>query len=280
MRVLVTGAQGFTGRYVVARLAERGHEAVPLAADLRDAAALADAAATVRPDATIHLAARAFVDSGDYHGFYAVNQVGTFSLLDALARAAPGTPVLLASSAQVYGGSTAGLIDESHPFAPPNHYALSKAAMEQGAAFWGDRLRLVVARPFNYTGVGQEERYLVPKIVSHFRRREPAIELGNLHVRRDFGDVRTVADAYVALVERDAGPGPFNVATGRVSDIASILDHLASRTGHRIAVRVNPAFVRANDVPEFGGDHRRLRAALPDWRPRALEDTLDWMLAD
>lgn len=280
MRVLVTGAHGFTGRYVADALGKRAHEALALESDLLDAVALRQEVRTARPDATIHLAARAFVDSSDFGAFYGVNQVGTFNLLDALAEASPGSTVLLASSAQVYGGAASGLLDEEQPLNPGNHYALSKAFMEQGAALWADRLHLLVARPFNYTGEGQEERYLVPKIVAHFRRRDPVIELGNLHVLRDFGDVRAVADAYVGLVEaRNLPARVYNVASGVLSSIGGIVEHLSKRTGYRIEVRVNPAFVRANDVAELGGDASRLRSALPGWGPRPLADTLDWMLA-
>lgn len=282
MRVLVTGQQGFTGRYVSNELDRRGHDVVALAGDLRDPAAVRQEIAAARPDATIHLAAQAFVDSTDYDGFYGVNQVGTFNLLEALAATVPQSTVLLASSAQVYGNAAAGLLTEEQPLRPANHYALSKAFMEQGAAaLWGDRLHLLIARPFNYTGVGQEERYLVPKIVAHFRQRAPSIELGNLHVLRDFGDVRAVADAYVDLVETrdDLSDGVFNVASGVLTSVGQIIEHLAERTGHKIEVRVNPVFVRANDVPELGGDSTRLRAALSGWSPRRLTDTLDWMLS-
>jgi GDP-6-deoxy-D-talose 4-dehydrogenase len=92
--------------------------------------------------------------------------------------------------------------------------------------------------------------------------------------------VRAVADAYVGLVEApDLPDRVFNVASGVLSSIGGIVDALTARTGHRIEVRVNPAFVRANDVAELGGDARRLRAALPGWSPRPLADTLEWMLA-
>lgn len=277
MRIAVTGARGFTGRYVLDRLCAQGDEPVALAADVRDAAALRTEVRAIRPDAAIHLAARAFVQSDDVDGFYAVNQLGSFAVLDALAAAAPGIPVLLASSAQVYGAQATGLIDEAAPMQPANHYALSKAAMELGARLWADRLAVTIARPFNYTGVGQEDRYLIAKVVAHVRRREPVIELGNIDVARDFGDVRSVADAYAGLIRRGA-PGTFNIATGRVTTVRQVIDLLAELTGHRPEVRVNPAFVRAQDVPVLGGRNDALRAALPEWTPIALTDTLAWML--
>lgn len=279
MRVLVTGAQGFTGRYVIEVLKQRGHEAVEAAADLLDIDALRHDVEAARPEATIHLAARAFVGSSDYRSFYEVNQIGTFNLLAVLASAAPASMVLLASSAQVYGGAASGLLTEDQPLRPSNHYALSKMFMERGATMWAGQLRLLIARPFNYTGVGQDENYLVPKIVAHFRRREPVVELGNLHVRRDFGDVRSVAEAYVKLVEAPEGLATcYNVASGALSSIGDILEQLTRLTGHQIDVRVNPAFVRANDVAELGGDATLLRSALAGWAPLPLTDTLQWML--
>ncbi|WP_174278211.1 NAD-dependent epimerase/dehydratase family protein [Sphingomonas bacterium] len=278
MRVAVTGADGFTGRYLLPELARRGHEPVPLVADIADARALAAEVTAAAPDAIVHLAARAFVADDDYAGFYTVNQVGTFHLLDATARARPGARVILASTAQVYGAQAAGLLVEDRPVLPANHYALSKAAMEAGSRFWADRLRITVVRPFNYTGVGQEGRYLVPKIIDHFRRRAPLIELGNLDVRRDFGDVRAVADAYAGLLEASAPPAVVNVAAGVLESVRGIVARLEALTGHAMDVRVNPAFVRADDVPELGGDVGRLRAALPGWRPRPLAETLPWML--
>jgi GDP-6-deoxy-D-talose 4-dehydrogenase len=277
MRVAVTGAGGFTGRFVTDALAARGAEWVALDADLTDGDAVERAVAETPFDRVIHLAARAFVGVADWEGFYQVNQLGTFRLLDAVARHRPGARVVMASSAQVYGPGAEGLIAEDAPTRPANHYAVSKLASEWGAARWADRLEVVVTRPFNYTGVGQGAEYLVPKIVAHFRDRAATIELGNTWVRRDFGDVRSVADAYAGLALAEDAPAVVNLATGRVWSIDDLLDRLEALSGHRPAVRVNPAFVRANDVPVLGGDVSRLRAALPGWEPRELGDTLAWM---
>lgn len=277
MRVALTGAGGFTGRFVQAALAERGVECVPLAADLTDSDAVEREIAETPFDRLIHLAALAFVGVADWQGFYQVNQVGSFRLLDAVARHRPGARCLLASSAQVYGAGAEGLIAEDAPTNPANHYALSKLAMERGAVFWSDRLEIVVTRPFNYTGVGQSTEYLLPKIVDHFRRRAPVIELGNTWVKRDFGDVRAVAQAYAGVILADEPPAIVNIATGRVSAIDDVLAVLEEVSGHRLEVRVNPAFVRANDVPVLGGNVSRLMAALPGWVPRDLADTLTWM---
>lgn len=279
MRVAVTGASGFTGRFVVDELTRRGAKSVPLEADLCDAEGLDRAVRELEFDCLVHLAAQAFVDTSDWAGFYRVNQIGTFNLLDAIARAKPGTRCVVASSAQIYGPGAEGLIAEDAPSNPGNHYALSKWAMERGTGMWRDRLEIVITRPFNYTGVGQSVDYLVPKIVDHFRRKAASIQLGNLWVKRDFGDVRSVAEVYAGLALADAPPPLVNICSGHVSSIDDIVATLTALSGHDVHVETNPAFVRKNDVETLGGDDSILRAALPGWQSRKLRDTLQWMYA-
>ena len=279
MRIGLTGADGFTGAYILAQLARQGMECVALSADLTEPEAVAAEVDSKPFDRLIHLAGEAFVASGDWRRFYAVNQLGTLTLLDRLAQCRPGMRCILASSAQVYGPGASGRIAEDYPPRPSNHYAFSKLAMEICADAFADQLEIVVTRPFNYTGVGQQLRYVIPKIVDHFRRRAPRIELGNVEVRRDFGDVRTVAEAYAGLVLADSPPSLVNIATGNDHSIREIVAMAEAVTGHSIAIEVNPAFLRDNEVPVLVGDQCRLKAALPSWQPRPFEETLEWMLA-
>ncbi|MDN4632349.1 GDP-mannose 4,6-dehydratase [Sphingomonas sp. PsM26] len=277
MRVALTGATGFTGRFVSSALEQAGVTPVALQVDLRDRDAVVAAVDALEFDRVIHLAGHAFVEARDWQAFYTVNQLGTLNLLDAVAQKRPGARCILASSAQVYGPKAEGLIAESAPTNPVNHYAISKRAMELGADLWRDQLDIVVTRPFNYTGIGQDTQYLIPKIVDHFRRKADVIELGNTWVRRDFGDVRSVAEAYCGLALADDVPPVVNIATGAVSSIGDLLEQLHAISGHRLEVQVNPAFVRKGDVEVLGGDATLLRAALPTWQPRAISDTLTWM---
>lgn len=301
-RILVTGASGFTGRYVVAELKAQGCHAVGLGthpatedgwarglaiadaylqADLRDRGQVSEVIGAVQPDIVVHLAALAFVGHGEPNDFYEVNLMGTRNLLDALAAAkAPVGRVLLASSANVYGNSDRELLDESTLPAPANDYAVSKLAMEYMASLWRDRLPIAMTRPFNYTGVGQAGNFLVPKIVDHFRRRAPVIELGNLDVWRDFSDVRFVAKSYAALaVHPDAVGATLNVCSGVTHSLREIIGLCAEITGHDIEVRVNPDFVRANEVKSLRGDDTRLRRLVGGLENPPLRTTLEWMLA-
>jgi GDP-6-deoxy-D-talose 4-dehydrogenase len=287
-RVLVTGHKGFTGRYVVTALRSAGYEVVGLAErpddlespaiNLLDRAGVADVVAEARPDSVIHLAAIAFVAHGDADEMYRTNVVGTRHLIEALANL-PTRPraVLLASSANVYGNSEVELLSESVEPSPANDYAVSKLAMEYMAKLWLDRLPLAVARPFNYTGVGQAENFLLPKIVSHFQRGEQVIELGNIDVARDFQDVRFVADAYVRLLSANAAGQTVNLCSGTSVSLMQVIGMMQDIAGYDIEVRVNPAFVRGNEVARLTGDNRRLRALIGPLGIIPLRTTLEWM---
>ena len=155
--------------------------------------------------------------------------------------------------------------------------------MEYAARLYADRLPLIMARPFNYTGVGQSESFLIPKIVSHVRRRAPVIELGNLEVARDFSDVRNVAELYRRLLEAPAAVGQtFNVCSGQAWSLNDVLTMAREISGHDFDVRVNPAFVRQNEVKTLIGSRARLDAVVgqaSNPMPEiALRDTLRWML--
>lgn len=280
MRIALTGAAGFTGRFVSAALEKAGATPVALQVDLRDREAVKQAVDALDFDRLIHLAGHAFVDAADWESFYAVNQLGTLNLLDAVARKMRGIRCILASTAQVYGPHAEGMITEDTPTNPVNHYAISKRAMEQGANLWRDKLEIVITRPFNYTGRGQNIQYLIPKIVDHFLRRADVIELGNTWVRRDFGDVRSVAEAYAGLALVAAVPPVVNIATGTVYSIDDILNELTAVSGHRLQVKVNQAFVRKGDVDVLGGSSMLLRDTLPDWKPLPISDTLKWMYTE
>ncbi|OUS16209.1 GDP-mannose 4,6 dehydratase [Gammaproteobacteria bacterium 50_400_T64] len=279
MRILVTGLNGFTGRYLKAELEAHGHTVIGLQADLTDPNAVATEIKDTAPQAVAHLAGVAFVGHGDANAFYQVNLIGTRNLLAALAQHTPDvSAVLLASSANVYGNQSEGVLNEGARPNPANDYAVSKLAMEHMARLWSDSLPLMITRPFNYTGLGQDTKFLIPKIVSHFREQKPVIELGNLDVSRDFGDVRAVCEAYRKLIEACPSGKTINVCSGLKHTLRSIIALCENITGHGIEVQVNPDFVRANEVRVLVGDNSRLHSLINNWQPYPLEQTLRWML--
>ena len=279
MKIMLTGAAGFTGLFLKQQAEAAGHTLWPLAADLTDKAAVAVEVAQAQPEAVVHLAAISFVGHADEAAFYSVNVLGTLNLLAALAALpVPPSKVLLASSANVYGNCDASPITEAQAPAPVNHYATSKLAMEHMALTYADRLPLVITRPFNYTGPGQAPQFLIPKLVSHFARRADRIELGTLHVEREFNDVRMVCAAYIGLLTHGQPGQVYNVCSGEPHTLQYVIATLQAITGHHMAVNVNPAFVRANEVQRLCGSPAKLHAAVGPLGQWGLEDTLRWML--
>ncbi|NWK95293.1 GDP-mannose 4,6 dehydratase [Sphingobium lactosutens] len=293
---LITGAAGFTGRYLARRLAEQGHRLCGLfreppqdriegmaeshVCDLADGPGLRAVLDAVQPDHVVHLAAIAFVAHGDIGEMYRTNVIGTRTLLGALEMMdRKPRSVLVASSANIYGNGRDGMLDESMPPAPANDYGVTKVAGELISGLATARLPIIVTRPFNYTGVGQSKSFLIPKIVDHVRQRAPEIELGNLDVARDFSDVRMVVDTYARLLETPAAiGGTFNVCSGRATSLHAVLDAVRRISGHDFAVRVNPAFVRADEVKSLCGNAARIESVIGPLRHVPLDDTLTWML--
>ena len=279
MRLLLTGAEGFTGRHLTAAAQVTGYTVIGLKTDLTDAAAVAVEVAAVAPTHVVHLAAISAVTHADEDAFYQVNLFGTLNLLKALA-ALPVLPqkVLLASSANVYGKQGGAAIAETVCPKPVNHYAMSKLAMEYMAATYADKLPLVMTRPFNYTGVGHDLRFVIPKVIDHFARKALVIELGNLDVYREYNDVRQVCDAYLKLLDKGVVGEIYNVCSGRAVSLREVLALMTEISGWQPEVRVNPGFVRANEIHALTGSPEKLTACIgPVWSGD-FKSLLAWML--
>jgi nucleoside-diphosphate-sugar epimerase len=282
-QVFVTGLSGFTGPHLARALQDAGHQVLGARAadgfDLLAPQSLTAALAAAAPDYVVHLAAVSAVTHSNASELYAVNTIGTANLLEAIAAAAPGVrKVLLASSANVYGNAAADPIDETVPPAPVNHYACSKLAMEFIARTWFERLPILIVRPFNYTGPGQTETFLIPKLVAHYAQRRPVLELGNIDVERDFSDVRMVADAYVRLLATDAASTVVNVCSGVGRSLRSVLEALRAITGHEPQLHIAQHLVRRAEVHRLVGSNARLRALIGELRYTDFDRLLRWMV--
>ena len=291
MRALVTGSKGFVGRWLVAHLEARGDQVTGLDAevDITDAAAIAEAVATVNPDAVLHLAAQASVGASwrDQAETYEVNTVGAVNVLGAAAGCARPPRVLLISSSEVYGRVTESdlPVTEDQPFAPVSPYAASKAAAEIAAiqAWLGSGLEVVRARPFNHTGPGQRTDFVVPALARQVAEAvasgAEALYTGNLEARRDISDVRDVVRAYRDLAVSGQAGEAYNVCSGRAVSIRDVAERLLRIAGVDVPIVVDPERVRPVDLPELRGDPTKLRRAT-GWEPRIdLDETLADVLA-
>ena len=279
MRLLITGQEGFTGQHLLQHAHHGAHHVDGLQSNLCDKHALLHEVMQAAPTHVIHLAAISAVTHGDPVEIYESNVIGSLNLLESLAKL-PNAPqkIILVSSAYVYGNdSQRSILDESMPLYPSNHYAISKYAMELMAKNYA-QLPIVIVRPFNYTGVGHDERFVIPKIISHYAQQAKTIELGDIDAKREYNDVRDVVDIYLRLLELGVPGKIYNVASGRPVSVRSVLSRLHALTGRELHVVQNPQFMRSNEIACLVGNGQQLVNALGpvNWRP--LDETLRWML--
>ena len=243
-----------------AKLAEAaGHRITALQSNITDAPALEAEVLTTDPDWVIHFAGISFVASKDDEAFYREHALGSSNLLASLCKLQKKpVKVLLASSATVYGNSNVAHASEDQQLNPIDHYAMSKVAMEEMAKTFMDRLPIIIARPFNYTGPGQKGNFLIPKLIAHFTQKNALIELGNLNVEREFNDINMICEAYLNLLQYGTPAETYNVGSGNARSLKQVIETLIQMTGHAIEVKVNPDFVRANEVRRMCADPAKL----------------------
>ena len=182
--------------------------------------------------------------------------------------------VLIASSAAVYGNIEGELDEEMCP-QPVNHYGNSKLVMENMAKGYYDRLNIIIVRPFNYTGTGQENHFLIPKIVAHYKENKKEIELGNIDVYREFNNVQYVVRCYTKLLFSEYKSDIFNVCSGNAININYILNVMNQLADYAIKVNVNPKFVRKNEIDILKGNPQKLFAHIGNFTEEyTLQSTL------
>ena len=303
MKVLVTGADGFVGQWLVHALLGAGHSVtgavrdgrampgrltpaelsavrwVPL--DLQDHASV-DQVAQEPSDWVVHLAAVASsVEAGRDPGHaWAVNAAGTARLVESLAGGADARRVVVVSTSEVYGAGEPRPRRETDQVNPGSPYAASKAAAEIASLEAGRRtgLAVMVARPFPHTGPGQSTTYVAPAFLDRIRLAQRtgavAVKTGNLDPIRELLDVRDVVEAYVALLERGRSGEIYNVARGAGIAIGELFERIAEVAGVRVLPEPDPSLLRANDVPHLVGDPTKITSETGWTASRPLAQTL------
>jgi GDP-4-dehydro-6-deoxy-D-mannose reductase len=309
MRSLVTGAAGFVGRHLIAELLSREHRVAGIVhpgdrgattlgdgvaqhvLDILDDAALGDVVRRFSPQAIFHLAAFANPEASwkEARRTLETNILGAHNVLQAAAASESKPTVLLVGSAQQYGEVPAAEqpIREDRALRPLTPYAVSKTTQELlgQRSFRSDGLPVLCTRSFNHTGPGQSDSYvcssLARQVVEVERGvREPLIRVGNLEARRDFTDVRDVAGAYVAIVERGRAGQVYNVCSGEAVSIREALDTLIGLARARVQVVIDPARYHSLDVPLMVGDPSRLEQETGWSRRHSFAGTLQDLLED
>jgi GDP-4-dehydro-6-deoxy-D-mannose reductase len=291
VRALVTGAGGFCGRHLLKHLDDQRVEVHTIGiratsanhhhADLRDVAAVTAAVAAVRPLYVFHLAG---VSGGrDVASYYSVNTVYAAVLFEALESARIVCPVLLVGTAAEYGLVSAGELPVTELAVPRpySHYGVSKLAQTQMGLVLGAAGRpVVVVRPFNVIGVGMPDHGAVQSFARQIAdviagRRDPVVEVGNLETFRDFVDVEDVVRIYWRLIQAPAAYGQIiNICSGTPTSLRDIFQMLVAAADGPVAVKTDPARVKALDIDRHYGSADRLRAILGDSPSANVHQTL------
>lgn len=301
---MVTGANGFVGRHLIAALRAHGvsdliewhrrPEALGTSpsrrvrhVDVLDPVAVRRALADDRPSHICHLAGAPHVGDAWRNALptLQVNVLGTHHLLDALRQTHPSCRALIVTSGMIYRAGPAALTEEA-PLVPSSPYGFSKLAQDQLArlAADDDGLDVVVARPFNHIGPGQDPSFAVASFARQIALIEaglapPTLSVGNLDARRDLTDVRDVVAAYVRMLTSAPRGTALNVCSGRAHRIGDLLEGLRAHSRVALTVTSDPARMRPSDVPLLLGSHDRLTHML-GWTPTIpIEDTLSDTLA-
>ena len=288
-KVLITGINGFTGihleRYltlqgfdVFGTLLETPQVSNHFQCDIRHKSDVKNVITRIKPDYVVHIAAISFVGESNASLIYDVNVMGTENILQALVEAdIKPKKVIVVSSATVYGNQGQEILDESMCPKPVNHYGISKLAMEHMTANYFKHLNIIITRPFNYTGIGQAKHFLIPKIVHHFRERKETIELGNLDVRREFNDVNYICELYSRLLLSEIKSEFINIASNRGVKLLDVIKNMNQISGYTIEVKVNPNFVRKDEIKSLTGSTKKLIALLGETKQKTFIETLKEM---
>lgn len=287
-KVLITGCDSFTGKYLSKHLEKFDYEVFGTSlfhegnkkyrCDITKKEDVKKVLDTVKPHFIIHLSGISFAAHENNEDFYKVNTIGTLNILDMLVELGLNPKkIILASSATVYGNQGVEVLDEGLCPKPANHYGASKYAMESLAKNYFDKFNIIITRPFNYTGVGQEEHFLIPKIVKHFKEGKRVIELGNLDVSREFNDVSFVCEVYEKLLQCNETAKIVNIASNRAIQLLDIIDLMNEIAGYKINVRVNPVFVRKDEIKTLAGSPEKLFSLIGKVEQKEFKDTLRGM---
>lgn len=299
MKALIFGIGGFVGRYLSEELKSHGYEVA--GSDIMDECNLSGVEYTkgdlldpefvdglvdsTKPDAIINLAAISSVGASWKipQTTIQVNVVGALNILEAAGKHARNAKILFIGSSEEYCAKS-GIINENDPISANNPYGISKVAQEQFVECYRSRfgLKIHYVRPFNHTGVGQRDSFVLPSFckqaaVLELTGEPGEIHVGNLSAKRDFSDVRDVARAYRMILESDDDRVIFNVGSGEAHGLDEMLEYIVSLCSVDVKIVVDEDRYRPVDTPVVQCDNSLIKEKL-GWTPEySIFDTLKEM---
>lgn len=284
MKVLITGIDGFTGIHLSNYLKRYNYEVFGTSlkkedknifkCDITNKNDIKQVIEKVNPDYIIHLAAISFVGHTNYEDFYKINVIGTQNLLESIKNI---KKVIIASSAVVYGKQNSEILNENMSPNPVNHYGISKFGTEQIAKTFFDKFDVIITRPFNYTGLYQNNSFLVPKIVDAYKKNQKEIKLGNLDVIREINSIDFVCEVYKRLLEKDVKNEIVNIASKREIHLRKIITLMNEISGYEIKVIQDEKLIRKNEIKKLIGDNTLLTSLIGEVENKSLKKILEKM---
>ena len=296
MKALITGSEGFVGRYLRTELVNAGYQVTgadliggeyTYKIDLLNADAVYRMMEEVNSDVVFHLAAVADVSLSwkKPQATMMVNIVAAVNIMEAIRRInIEGIKLVLVGSSDQYGsmGTAGASVDENVEMKPVTPYAISKRAQEEMAVLYAKSygLKVCMTRSFNHSGAGQRKGFIIPDFASGIVQVERGLakdlQVGNLTSRRDFTHVKDVVRAYRLIAEKGISGEIYNVGSGSTYSIQDILDKLIKLAKCPVPVRCDPARMRPSDTPVICCNHTKLTRET-GWLP---EFTVDQILQD
>lgn len=301
-RILVTGAEGFVGSHLTKILKESLNIIIPtcfpllkprrgkfINLDITSIDMVREVIKAHHPDIIFHLAAvssvaRSFIDR---QFTYNTNVMGTVNLLEAAQSLNKKIKFIFVSTCEVYGGGEN--LKENAPIVLKNPYAVSKYAGELICKDYANSdIESIILRPFNHTGPGQSDNFVVPSIARQIAeiergKRIPLIELGNIEIRREFMDIMDVVIAYKLAIEKSITPDIYNISSNKSHSLFEVIELFKKLTKVNFEIRTNPSLLRKNDIPVLSGNGGKFMQ-LTGWIPKiklekTIEDTLNYWRA-
>ena len=265
MRVLITGASGQIGSYVLERFVDKydpiGIDLKPcqirdlrdliVRGDLRDYEFVKRIVKDV--DSVIHLAAQVSVENSWNNPVYDAenNIIATINILKACSDAGVGKFIYI-SSAAVYGNPRYVPIDEKHPKNPISPYGVSKLTGEYYCKVFCEKIHTVIIRPFNVFSERMDPNNPYSGVIAKFLYRAkqglPPTIYGDGKQTRDFVHVKDVVDFIEITLKRGENGKAYNAGTGKETSILELAEIVMDIAG----INCKPLF----DKPRKG-DIRR-----------------------
>lgn len=229
----------------------------------------------INPDIIVNLAAISSVGASWKipQATININVIGALNIMEAARKAEKKPKIMFIGSSEEYRISSLPM-DENTPLNASNPYGISKITQEQFAKLYREQygLKIYCVRPFNHTGVGQKDSFVLPSFCKQAAEIEKSgkpgvIRVGNLDAKRDFSHVKDIVRAYRMIIESDTCETVYNVGSGAAHSLKSMLDYVISLCSQPIDIEVDPKRIRPTDQPVICCDHSLITSEL-NWKPR------------